>query len=193
MNIEINEQLAQKVKNIVSHGLSKGLGNPILGQMCVEAAVNYACGLPHGDSPTCVGSAVRAFKININDANWSSTDARAKGMLKIAIAQLGSNTIDQKEFNKILAFKTITILLSDFLQSQGFEKEAINCKNAKDLNKANNAATYATYADAAIADAADAAAVVDKSDKYLLMACDICLQALLELKSPGTQFLYLCD
>ena len=40
----------------------------------------------------------------------------------------------------------------------------------------------------AAADAADAAA-----DKYLLISANICLEALKELKSPGVEFLYLCD
>ena len=58
--------------------------------MCVEAAVCYAYDLPHSDKPPCVGNAVREFKIRLNDCNWSSSKARARGMRRIAIAQLGS-------------------------------------------------------------------------------------------------------
>jgi hypothetical protein len=47
--------------------------------MCVEAAVCYALGLPHSDNPPCVGYAVRQYKIRLNDSNWSSNEARAKG------------------------------------------------------------------------------------------------------------------
>jgi hypothetical protein len=136
--IEINEQLAIKVKETVSHGLCKGLGKPNLGEMCVEAAVNYACGLPHGDNPSCVGSAVRAFKIRLNDAKWTSNDARAKGMLKVAIGQLGSNTINQIEFAKIVAFKTIIVLMPVILRDRGFEAEAVLCESSKDLKEAKS-------------------------------------------------------
>jgi len=250
--IEINEQLAVKVKETVSHGLCKGLGKPNLGEMCVEAAVSYACGLPHGDNPSCVGSAVRAFKIRLNDAKWTSNDARAKGMLKVAIGQLGSNTINQIEFAKIVAFKTIIVLMPVILRDRGFEAEAVLCESSKDLKEAKaniwtvksklRDAAYAAYAAYAAADAADAAyadaaaayaayaaadaadnaadnAAADNADnaaaaaaaaaayaaagagagadadadKYLLISANICLEALKELKSPGVEFLYLCD
>ena len=242
--IAITKELAQKVKETVSHGLVKGLGKPKLGQMCVEAAVNYACGLPHGDNPSCVGSAVRLFKIRLNDAKWSSNDARAKGMLKIAIAQLGSNIIDQVAFAKIVVFKTITVLMVAILNDNGYNEEAILCENSKTLLEAKdniwsiknklyavaagnvadasayaanvasayaaNAAEAAAYAAAeaaaayAAADAAEAAAEAAAyaaaeaaeaaaTDKYLLISANICLEALIELKSPGCEFLYLCD
>ncbi len=255
--IIINKDLAIKVKETVSHGLCSGLGKPKLGQMCIEAAVNYACGLPHGDNPSCVGSAVRSFKIKLNDSKWSSNEARAKGMLKIAIAQLGSNTINQIEFTKIVAFKTITVLMPVMLRARGYESDAILCENSKDLLEGKNnmwivrdklyavyaaataayAAAYAAYAAAdaayaaaaadaayaaaaadayadtanaaaadaayaaaayaAAADAADAdaayAAAADAVDKYLIISANICLDALIKLKSPGCEFLYLCD
>ena len=44
--IEITEAVALKVRDTVAAGLSNGLGNPEPGQMCVEAAVCYALGLP---------------------------------------------------------------------------------------------------------------------------------------------------
>ena len=232
MEIEINERLASKVKDVVSYGLVQGLGVPELGEMCVEAAVNYACGLPHGDNPSCVGSAVRAFKIKLNDAIWSSNDARAKGMLKIAIGQLGSNVIDQAAFAQIVAFKTVTVLMPVILIDNGFNTEATLCENSKDIREARYnisqirnrlrpaysssttiyvakiAASYAytsstiIYAGAAAVAAANTAAVaaaaanrnyITANDKYLNISANICLEALIELKSPGCEFLYLCD
>jgi hypothetical protein len=214
--IIIDENLAIKVKDTVSHGLCKGLGKPELGQMCVEAAVNYACGLPHGDNPSCVGSAVRSFKMRLNDAKWTSNDARAKGMLKIAIGQLGSNTINQVEFAKIVAFKTITVLMPVILRDRGFETEAVLCEGSKNLKeaKANIWTVKSKFWSAAVANAANATDAADgvgrgvaavayaaaaadvyatTDDKYLLISANICLEALIELKSPGCKFLYLCD
>ena len=96
--IKLSRAIARKVLSIVDAGLVDGKGNPIPGQMCVEAAVCYALGLPHGDNPPCVGQAVRAFKIRLNDSEWSSAQARAAGMRKLAVAQLGSDTVDQAKF-----------------------------------------------------------------------------------------------
>lgn len=84
--------------------------------MCVEAAVCCALGLPHSDEPTCVGEAVRSAKIVLNDSAWSSDKARAKGMRRIAIAQLGSDKIDQLKFSTTLAELTIRKILPKALR-----------------------------------------------------------------------------
>lgn len=95
----ITSEVALKVLSIVDAGLVRGVGEPVAGKMCVEAAVCYALGLPHGDDPQCVSRALRALKIRLNDSNWSSDAARAKGLRRLAVAQLGSReTLDDREF-----------------------------------------------------------------------------------------------
>lgn len=96
--MNITKQLAGKVLETVDWGLAKGIGDPRPGEMCIEAAVCFAMGLPHGDNPSCVGSLVREFKIALNDKDWSSRKSRASGMREIAVAQLGSDKVDQEEF-----------------------------------------------------------------------------------------------
>lgn len=86
--MEITEAIARKVVEVVDAGLVQGKGIPIPGQMCVEAAVCYAMGLPHGDNPSCVAPVLRRLKISLNDRAWSSNDARAKGLRRLAVAQL---------------------------------------------------------------------------------------------------------
>src|SRR5262245_25758668 len=99
MSTTITKTVARKVLEVVDAGLVKGVGVPELGQMCVEAAVCYALGLPHGDEPNCVAPALRALKINLNDREWSSAAARAKGLRRLAVAQLGSaGALDGREF-----------------------------------------------------------------------------------------------
>ena len=88
--MDITREIAIKVRDVVAAGLSNGLGTPEPGQMCVEAAVCYAMGLPHSDKPTCVSPAIRALKIALNDKNWSSPQARAQGLARLALVQLGS-------------------------------------------------------------------------------------------------------
>ena len=106
--MEITREVAKKVLDTVDAGLSYGLGRPVPGEMCVEAAVCYALGLPHGDDPQCVAPALRALKIALNDKHWSSPAARAKGMRRIAIAQLGTaGTLNEKEFVSRVAETTI--------------------------------------------------------------------------------------
>jgi hypothetical protein len=181
------QQVADKINELLDHGLCKGLGQPVPGQMCVEAVVCHALGLPHGDEPTCVGLGVRAFKIRLNDAEWSSNKARADGMRKIAVAQLGSDQLDQKVFTEKLAFKTITVLLAQLFDELKIENNLSQCK---DLAEAAGAA-WATGAARAAGDAAWAAEAARAAggDKYLILAADLCLEVLTEMESPGCSYL----
>jgi len=110
--VKLTKELVQKVIDTVNAGLTRGKGEAIPGRMCVEAAVCYAYGIPHSDHPPCVGESVRDFKVVLNDAKWSSNKARAKGMLKLSIAQLNSNSINQEEFNKRLIIKIVNKIIS---------------------------------------------------------------------------------
>src|ERR1700759_4892516 len=88
---KITEKDALCVLSVVSRGLVNGVGQPIPGKMCVEAAVAYAFGEHHHDEPDCVAAELAEEKIALNDADgWSSDKARAKGLRAVAIAQLGS-------------------------------------------------------------------------------------------------------
>lgn len=96
---------------ILDRGLCNGVGDPG-GQMCIEAAVCQALGLPHGDNPRCVEPAVRAYKITLNDSAWSSPEARGAGLRKLGLAQLGSKgVIDGPAFAPRLAEATIRELI----------------------------------------------------------------------------------
>src|SRR2546428_6104045 len=139
----ITKALAAKVLEVVDSGLVKGLGKPIPGQMCVEAAVCFALGEPHGDQPSCVGAAVRAFKIRLNDARWSSEVARTKGLRELAVAQLGSNTIDQQQFVKLLVIEVVRTFLPPLLRARKFEEEAEACEQVKTFKQAQVAAKKA--------------------------------------------------
>jgi hypothetical protein len=160
--------IAKKVLKTVDCGLVSGLGVPKPGEMCIEAAVAFAMGEGHNDRPSCVGDAVRAFKITLNDAAWSSPTARAAGMRAIAIAQLGSNRIDQVEFAKLLALATVKILLPKTLRTlaalfEGAIKEALlgsaeKCSVVGDLSAAESAAKSAESAAKSAAWSAESAA-----------------------------------
>ena len=154
--MELTIEHARRVLEVVDHGLVRGVGAPIPGQMCVEAAVCFALGLPHGDDPSCVGRAVRAFKIQLNDSRWSSDKARAKGMRRVAIAQLGSDQIDQQKFRTEVAVQTVRQIIPIGLRAAAkinpahaemLEACALACEVAVDLPAAR-VATIAARAKA---------------------------------------------
>lgn len=95
--IQLNEKTKLTKKTVtnllavVDKGLTAGVGRPIPGKMCVEAAICYALGEPHNDHPKCVQDAVIGTKIMLNDhQGWGSNKARAEGLRRLAIAQLGT-------------------------------------------------------------------------------------------------------
>ena len=253
--MNLSREVAQKVLTIVDAGLVKGMGKPEPGKLCVEAAVCLALGIPHSDNPPCVGAAVRAYKIRLNDSAWSSDQARARGMRRVAIAQLGSDGIDQNEFRKEVVIGIVRELLPIALRAAAklnpkkaaaLEESAARCAAVKDFESAKaaanaayaanaaayaanaayaayaanaayaayaaanaaayaaNAAAYAAYAAAyaaanaanAAANAANAAAYAANAaarDEILGRAAEIAVQALIKLKSPGCEWLDLCE
>jgi hypothetical protein len=121
----MTKELAVKVRDVVRCGLSHGIGKPEPGQMCVEAAVCFAMGLPHNDQPPCVAPVVRDCKINLNDAPWSSPQARAKGLEALAVAQLGSKgVIDEPDFS-IWITKPLIALVKEALHNANVKPEVM--------------------------------------------------------------------
>ena len=163
----ITQDIAQKVINLVDQGLVKGMGNPIPGKMCVEAAVCFALGLPHGDDPKCVSKAVRFLKIKLNDSNWSSNQARAKGLRRLAVAQLGSlGEINDQEFAKKVAKLSIqtcvpiALRAAAKIQKDAKRKQALlDVANKCEIEGTRKVALEAKEIAADAADAAYAAAV----------------------------------
>ncbi len=209
---KVTKVLAKKVLETVDKGLCSGLGQPEPGQMCVEAAVCFAMGLPHGDEPTCVSPAIRSLKIGLNDSGWSTNDARAKGMRRLAIAQLGTaEVINDKEFVKALTKLTITKVLPRALRyatsihpelehKKALEDAAIKCEKEGTKSAAWSAAwsakSAAESAAWSVAESAKSAAESAKSvaqDKELALFAEEVVQILIKLKAPGTKFLYLTE
>jgi hypothetical protein len=169
--MEIDAKLAKRVLEVVDAGLCKGVGNPKPGEMCVEAAVCYAMDLPHGDQPTCVSPAIRVLKITLNDANWSSNAARAKGLRRLAVLQLGSkDNFDDIEFAQRLVplakkYAEYAAANAAFAAKYAAANAAANAA-AKAAEYAKYAAEYAEYAECAAANAECAAANAAFAAKY---------------------------
>ncbi len=182
---KITRAAAKRVAKIINAGLVHGLGDPKPGQVCIEAAICLGLGLPHGDKPACVARSLRAISIRINDRAWSSDVARAEGMRRLGIAQLGSaGFLDESEFIKAVlgvvirksfptAFRAVAAVVKDDSRKAKWLDLAGRCEAApekfsprearqffielKETAAAYAAAAYAADAAAAYAAAADAA------------------------------------
>ena len=166
--MEITRDIAIKVRDTVDCGLSSGLGQPIPGEMCVEAAVCFALGLPHSDEPICVSKAFRSLKISLNDGPWSDNKARAKGLRRLAIVQLGSSEIDDNEFarrvvemtiRKIvpIAMRAAALIHPEEKHKLALENGALLCEKEGTESAARSAASAARSAWSAESAAASAA------------------------------------
>ena len=213
MRAEITETVARKVLDTVDAGLVNGLGSPKPGSMCVEAAVCYALGLPHSDDPQCVSRALRTLKIRLNDSNWSGPKARANGLRRLALIQLGSaGALDDKEFVRRVAELAVRKSVPEALRAAAsVQKDAHHASALRDAadacekegteevaRSANAAANAAARAAANAANAANAAAYAADDaayarDKSLASFCEGVVQILIDMKVPGAQWLSLTE
>ena len=194
--MEIDIEVARKVLETVDAGLVKGVGKPIPGQMCVEAAVCYAMGLPHGDDPACVAPMLRSFKIRLNDANWSSNEARAVGLRRLSIIQLGSaGFLDEAEFRRRLVDWAIGTCVPLALRAAASVQKSTKHKSAllDHASRCEKERTRQSAIDAAAAAAADAAAAdaayAHARDRTLARFAEDVVKILIEMKVPGVQWL----
>lgn len=170
------DNIQKKLREIISQGLVSGLGEPQPGLLCVEAAICLALGEPHSDRPSCVAEKDRAYAIAINDATWSSPEARARALLPLALAQLGTAGTDRSEWVRRLVEGTIQRVLPIALRaaakvatgehSSRLASAADRCERDGDRAAARAAAraadaAYAAADARAAAYAADAARATD--------------------------------
>ncbi len=142
----IMEGHAREVVCVVSKGLGTGFTSyPVIGEMCVEVAICHALGLPHSDHPVCVGDDVRQFSLTINDSPWwYGADDRAKGLKRFAVAQLGSDAIDQNEFCDLLyvgGIKAMLPIVIRYQMADAHHASAVKalCRRIARLNKHQDA------------------------------------------------------
>lgn len=94
MKFNIVPPFVGKILRKLRYGLPRGLGSGGDGNMCVQHVVARALGEGAIDEPSCVDSYVRGIGVTLNDLMWSSETARAEGLKRFAIAQLGTNSDD---------------------------------------------------------------------------------------------------
>lgn len=178
--MKITLAFVKKVLSIVDAGLVSGLGEQKPGKMCVEAAVAFAAGEEHNDNPACVHPDLADIKINLNDYNgWPSDKARAEGLRRLAIAQLGSN----KKFDDVVFWKK-------------FQEVALEYFAKDDPVKHIKTIAYHGYSEPqsseyAVAEIADILGIT--AAKALPIIAEMFVQVLIQMKIPGTKFLHLTE
>jgi hypothetical protein len=192
--MDMTRDIAIKVRDIVDVGLVAGVGRAEPGHLCVEAAVCLALGLPHGDEPPCVAPSLRRLKIALNDKAWSSPQARAQGLRRLAIAQLGSaGVLDETAFRARVTEMTIRRVVPLALRvaakvnprhADRLEAAAVRCEQDGTREAAQTADAAAA---AAADDAADAAART--RDHVLAQFAEWVVEILIDLQAPGCQWL----
>jgi len=149
MNSKVTQNLVDKIHSLLDKGLVSGIGIAVPGNMCIEAVISFALGEPHDGSPSCVGSLIGEFSRTLNDCPWSSHLKRAEGMRDLAIAQLGSDSLVQKEFKEKMQYLAITKLLPSMFSDYNKEKYSAYIKeleNATELESATKAAVHVAHA-----------------------------------------------
>lgn len=118
------------IKNLLQlfeGGLINGAGNNV-NHFCVQQAVHRVIDdalddATKSDHPPswCVKDTIVGFGIHLNDyPGWTSNKARAEGLKRFAIAELGSNKINSREFHKRLAEK---VAAKSGMSADGFSKD----------------------------------------------------------------------
>ena len=167
MTQTITAETRQRLTEIINAGLVSGLGEAKAGSLCIEAAICLTMGEPHSDRPSCVAEPDREFAIRINDAPWSSAEERAKALLPLALAQLGTAGADRGPWVQRVVEGTIRQIVPIALRAAAsahpdeqhraaLEAAAVRCEREGTGGATAAAARAADAADAAYAYAADA-------------------------------------
>lgn len=168
--------IKQKLTELITPGLVYGLGKPVAGQLCVEAAICLAMGEPHTDRPPCVAEADCRYAIRINDARWSSNQVRGAALLPLALAQLGTTGTDRGPWVKRVCEGGIRKILPLALR----EAARVNPKFGADLEAAAvRCETEGTKESARAANliGRKAASAASAADRVLKAAVQIALDA----------------
>jgi hypothetical protein len=201
MTKQINEKSVKQVCSLVDKGLyGGGVGEPVPGQMCVEAVVSYVFDNNNGDidpddimlddHPSCVDDDLADMKIEMNDgATWLDDMDRGKGLKRLAIAQIGSvGKFNHYKFVTSLDKQLVMFLLerapknpasrSEMEEYWSVQSGIYNIDDIDDLASEIDARRGNPGFDYSESDAS-------------WIACEMAVIALKEQKIKGTKFLYL--
>ena len=187
-----DHETIEKMRALFARGLTVGVGTPD-GPMCVQAACRVALGLPFGDAlvPDCTIAGGWRYGIRLNDARWSSPEARARGMWPLAVAQMGSaGVVDGAAWRRYVVEQTIRQIVPEALEAAAkrldarWPAHAVKMREAATRCRAEGTREAAQQASAAAAYASAA-----ERDRILTLAVSIAVEAYRRGGSPGVAFL----
>lgn len=168
LTVKVTRDFVRGLVRSIRKGLVGGLGNGGDGEMCVQHAVSRAEGWNRpSDRPTCVDSDLRDVGIMINDAGWSSRGARAKGLQRFAIAELGTRS---------KGFYFSYLLFQNALQEWGNKRFGARCFGPFYLME-----VVATIR------------IGPERDALLTEFANACADVLEGMKTPGSAYLCMAD
>lgn len=202
----LNETIIKSLLNLIDRGLCYGLGNGVPGAVCIEAAVCMTFENRNDDNPKCVAPILRDFKVRLNDTyKWGSNQARARGLRRLGVAQLGTrDNFNDEEFAKELAILVYNLAIkktllvepppvskweeladkgkSNVIQTMGLDYLSWAIANIQDHRFGNAAMRLASVIKEIATDSASLAAISEEV-----------VQILVKMKTPGVEFLYLTE
>lgn len=124
---KITEEKVQELIKTINKGLVCGIGKPFAGEMCVMHAISVVIeGVEGEDRPTCVNEVIAGFDIILNDQSWSSEKARGKGMVREAVAKLGSTKVNGDVWLQDVFSDIANLVVTSFLSTYKPERSKSN-------------------------------------------------------------------
>lgn len=215
----VNETFVKQLLYQIDGGLTHGMGGGGRSNMCVQHAVNHVMGRGRSDDVTwCALNEINSFGIHLNDCRWTSKRARADGLRRLAVAELGSNKVNKAELAQSIRRKYVNHMLPQQLEIVGKHELAAHARSANTdlehhivLNKALSE-SYDAHACGVIArmhnvdslgetltELSRLAASMnsgepsERHDCMMGLAVDIVAEALRECGSEGGEYLHLAD
>jgi len=139
----------EKYDTYIAQGLCAGMHSDS-GQVCIEAAISLALGEGLRDEPSCVHPRISELTITLNDNEWSSSEARAQGLYKLGLAQLGTRVgakyilygnIASHMLDKIIKRKVLPALKTIYTEPQ-YQEELAKLEERSDLLRLRNFTTF---------------------------------------------------
>lgn len=183
----IDKPFVKKLLRTIDHGLTHGVGNGGEGHMCVQHAVNYVAGRVDYEDPIydekaddvkwCVLPEIAQFGIELNDSSWSSDKARAEGLRRLAVAELGSKGMNKRKLAARIRTNFIEHMVPQLDDDFEYEFESNSLEAVLEV----------------VLDAATNNFGLAPSDCLLGLAADVVTNSLAECGSGGSEYLNLAD
>lgn len=131
-----------RLAEIVSSGVVADIGTREPGRCGIDAAICWAEGAAHGDTPSTVAPADLGYLRQIADGAWPSPQARADALLPLALAAVGTATANRKAWAEAVtrgtAARVLPLVLDAAADHHHNPRTATEMRSAADLLRARH-------------------------------------------------------